>query len=247
MWHTSSRKATLPNPSWCHQPGDKVLRYGVTFIQITTTGNKIITKNYYPKNDNVWGIMGSLKQHLLGLHLEPYALVGTVECNERKKSDPYPGDSLNLRQLWMTETNNYSEEKFHFPKTVGLEASASCLLDILLLPDTFWFWDSEYTAKQEHPRNQSSMSHMVTYRDALEHVIPGPFHLPLNHSQSLQSPSRFTPHSPQPVKVSCTPVACLSFGSTPLSSSNHKTKVFCIWVDISTYGCVSDEYTHTHT
>lgn len=84
--------------------------------------------------------MGSLKQHLLGLHLEPYALVGTVEHNERKKSDPYPGDSLNLRQLRMTETNNYSEEKFHFPKTVDLEASASCLLDILsLLPDTFWF------------------------------------------------------------------------------------------------------------
>lgn len=171
--------------------------------------------------------MGSLKQHLLGLHLEPYALVGTVERNERKKSDPYPGDSLNLRQLRMIETNNYSEEKFHFLKTVGLEASASCLLDILsLLPDTFWFWDSEYTTKLEHPWHQSSMSHMVTYRDALEHVIPGPFHLPLSHSQSLQSRSRFTPHSPQPVKVSCIPVACLSFSSTPLSSCNHKSFLY---------------------
>ena len=54
---------------------------GVTFIQTTTTGNKITTQNYYPKNDNVGGIMGSLKQHL-----GPYATVGTVECNERKKN-----------------------------------------------------------------------------------------------------------------------------------------------------------------
>lgn len=54
---------------------------GVTFFQNTTTGNKRATQNYYPKNDNAGGIMGSLKQHL-----GPYAIVGTVECNERKKN-----------------------------------------------------------------------------------------------------------------------------------------------------------------